>query len=98
MCFKSKVKTPKTNPDAVKAPEPVLNEEVKGVDFGAEPDDAKNADTEGLDGLKVKKSDVSDKGDGSSSASAEDTGFSSSTTKKVKAAPSIKKALKKVTK
>lgn len=97
MCFKSKVKTPKTNPDAVKAPEPVLIEEPKGVDFGSTEDDDSTSD-EGLDGLKVKKSDVSSKdtGDGSSDAVAADTG--TGTIKKSKPAASIKKALKKVTK
>ena len=96
MCFKSKVKTPKTNPDAVKAPEPVLIEEPKGVDFGSSEEN--QSDDEGLDSLKVKKSDVSSKdtGDGSSDAVAADTG--TGTIKKSKPAASIKKALKKVTK
>ncbi|WGH28292.1 hypothetical protein 10P302A_gene0032 [Pseudomonas phage 10P302A] len=97
MCFKSKVKTPKTNPDAVKAPEPVLIEEPKGVDFGATEDD-ESKDDEGLDGLKVKKSDVGskDQGDGSSDAVAADTG--TGTIKKPKSTAPIKKALKKVVK
>lgn len=96
MCFKSKVKTPKTNPDAVKAPEPVLIEEPKGVDFGSSEEN--QSDDEGLDSLKVKKSDVSSKdtGDGTSDAVAADTG--TGTIKKSKPAASIKKALKKVTK
>ncbi|WYW04377.1 hypothetical protein Kurepalu2_00030 [Pseudomonas phage vB_PpuP-Kurepalu-2] len=94
MCFKSKVKTPKTNPDSLKAPEPVLIDEPKGVDFGASEDD-QGTDT-GVDGLTVKKSDVgaTDKGDGSSTATAKDTGFS---TVKKTSAP-VKRALKKVTK
>lgn len=92
MCFSSKAKTPKTNPEAVKAPEPVLIEEPKGVEFGATPEDAATED--GIDGLKVKKSDVStDKGDGSSNATAADTG--TGTVKKVKPAASIKRALKR---
>ncbi|WYW04476.1 hypothetical protein Mudajogi_00031 [Pseudomonas phage vB_PpuP-Mudajogi] len=91
MCFKSKVKTPKTDPDSLKAPEPVLIDEPKGVDFGASEDD-QGTDT-GVDGLTVKKSDVAtDKGDGSSSATASDTGL-----KKTASAP-IKRAIKKVTK
>lgn len=94
MCFKSKVKTPKTNPDSLKAPEPVLIDEPKGVDFGASEDD-QSTDT-GVDSLKVKKTDTStDKGDGSSSATAKDTGFSS--TKGSTSSP-VKRALKKVTK
>ncbi|WP_397381088.1 putative phage head protein [Pseudomonas sp.] len=36
MCFKSKVKTPK--PQQPGAPEPVLLEDPKGVEFGAESD------------------------------------------------------------
>lgn len=90
MCFKSKVKTPKTDPDSLKAPEPVLIDEPKGVDFGASEDD--QSTDSGVDGLTVKKSDVSDKGDGSSSATATDTGL-----KKTPSAP-IKRAIKKVTK
>lgn len=96
MCFMSKVKTPKTDPEAVKAPTPVLLDEVKGVDFGAGTD-VQASDPTGIDVLKVRKSDVtaSDKGDGSSTATAADTGVS---TVKPKSAPVIKKALKKVTK
>lgn len=90
MCFKSKVKTPKTDPDSLKAPEPVLIDEPKGVDFGASEDD--QSTDSGVDGLTVKKSDVSDKGDGSSSATATDTGL-----KKTASAP-VKRAIKKVTK
>ena len=90
MCFKSKVKTPKTNPDALKAPEPVLIEEPKGVDFGASEDD-QSTDT-GTDALKVKKDPATDKGDGSSSATATDTGLAKSS------GSSVKRALKKVTK
>jgi hypothetical protein len=96
MCFKSKQKVPKTNPEAIKAPTPVLIEEPKGVDFGATEDD-KSDDESGIDGLKVAKSDVStsDKGDGTSDAVAADTG--TGTIKKAKPTASIKKALKKVT-
>lgn len=88
MCFSSKPKTPKTNPDALKAPEPVLIEEPKGVDFGASEED-QSTDT-GTDSLKVEKK-ASDTGDGSSNAVSSDTG----TTKKTKATPAIKRALKK---
>jgi hypothetical protein len=97
MCFKSKApKTPKTDPEAIKAPTPVLIEEPKGVDFGSSEEN--QSDDEGLDGLKVKKTDVAttDKGDGSSDAVAADTG--TGTIKKAKPTASIKKALKKVTK
>ncbi|QNJ57467.1 hypothetical protein [Pseudomonas phage Waldo5] len=85
MCFKSKVKTPKTDPDALKAPEPVLLDEPKGVDFGSSEDD-QSTDT-GTDMLKVKKT-ATDKGDGSSTATAKDTGSK----------PGVKRALSKATK
>lgn len=95
MCFKSKVKTPKTDPDSLKAPEPVLIDEPKGVDFGASEDD-QNTDS-GVDGLTIKKdSKATDKGDGSSSATAADTGFNSSSKKAPVA--TVKRAIKKVTK
>ena len=90
MCFKSKVKTPKVDPDSLKAPEPVLIEEPKGVDFGASEDD-QSTET-GTDSLKVKKT-TTDKGDGSSVATAKDTG-----TSKVSGSAPVKRALKKVTK
>lgn len=91
MCFKSKVKTPKTDPDALKAPEPVLLDEPKGVDFGASEDD-QSTDT-GVDAVTV---DLADKGDGSSSATASDTGTSKAA--KPKASSSVKRAIRKVTK
>lgn len=93
MCFSSKPKTPKTNPDALKAPEPVLIEEPKGVDFGASADDQSTAT--GVSETTVEKDVVTDKGDGSSSATATDTG-TSTTTKKAKS-PSVKRAITKVT-
>jgi hypothetical protein len=92
MCFSSKVKTPKTNPDALKAPEPVLIEEPKGVDFGASAEDQSTAT--GVSATTVEKDPATtDKGDGSSSATATDTG---TTTKKPKSA-SVKRAITKVT-
>lgn len=91
MCFSSKVKTAKTDPNSLKAPEPVLIEEPKGVDFGASTDN-QSTDT-GVSATTVAKDTPSDKGDGSSSAVATDTG---TTTKKPKSA-SIKRALTKVT-
>lgn len=93
MCFKSKVKTPKTNPDSLKAPEPVLLAEPKGVDFGATTED--QSTTTGTDGLKVKKDAVKDSGDGSNDATATDTGVAP--VKKVKPTGPVKRAMKKVT-
>lgn len=90
MCFKSSVKTPKTNPDALKAPEPVLIENPKGVDFGSASEDQSTAT--GTDALKIKKT-ATDTGDGSSTAVSSDTGMSAPTKPKVSA--SISRALKK---
>lgn len=89
MCFKSKVKTPKTDPDALKAPEPVLLDEPKGVDYG---DGETNTEETGVDAVKVTKTDT-DKGDGASAATASDTG--SSSTPKVPKNSAVKRALKK---
>jgi hypothetical protein len=94
MCFSSKVKTPKTDPNSLKAPEPVLIEEPKGVDFGASASDQSTAT--GVEATIVEKDPATtDKGDGSSSATATDTG-TVTTTKKVKS-PSVKRAITKVT-
>lgn len=90
MCFKSKVKTPKTNPEALKAPEPVLLEEPKGVDFAA--DESEGTTENGTDGLKIDKAPVKDKGDGASTATAKDTGAS-----KVVTGSAMKRATKKLT-
>lgn len=87
MCFKSKVKTPKTNPDAIKAPEPVLIEEPKGVDFGATEDES-TEDT-GIDSVKVEK----DKGDGSSAV--DTSGTNTGTVKKSKTNSAVKRAMKR---
>lgn len=90
MCFSSKVKTPKTNPDALKAPEPVLIENPKGVDFGSASEDQSTAT--GTDIVKVAK----DAGDGSSSATSTDTGVSSvASDKKPKVKPSVMRAVRK---
>lgn len=92
MCFSSKAKTPKTNPESIKAPEPVLIEQPKGVEFGAG-DQTDKPQEDGIDGLKVDKTSTSDKGDGSGTASTSDSGLTKPTT----SAP-IKRAIKKVTK
>ena len=93
MCFSSKVKTAKTDPDSLKAPEPVLIDEPQGVDFGASTEDQSTAT--GVEATTVKKDTPADQGDGSSSATATDTG--SSSVKKSKSA-SVKRAITKVTK
>lgn len=92
MCFKSKVKTPKTNPDALKAPEPVLLDEPKGVEYG----DGESTKETGVDSVKIDKEpsavDDTDRGDGSAKATAKDTGISAP---KALSNSAVKRALKK---
>ncbi|WYW00664.1 hypothetical protein Vasula_00027 [Pseudomonas phage vB_PpuP-Vasula] len=93
MCFSKKMKIPKPNTDQ-KAPEPVLLEAPKGVEYGDGADDDSSSDSstssKGLSSLKVTKD--KDKGDGSQSTAIKDTGLSP--TKKT-SAPAIKRALKR---
>jgi hypothetical protein len=92
VCFKSKVKTPKTDPNALKAPDPVLIDEPKGVDYGASEDD-QSTET-GTESLKVDRT-VSDKGDGGSFATATDTGTGPVKKAPAKSNSAVKRALKK---
>lgn len=76
MCFSKGIKVPKPSKE-VKAPEPVLLEPPKGVEFGDGPDDTTNQDatpSKGIGSLKVAKT-----GDGSQTAVASDTGISKTT-------------------
>lgn len=95
MCFSKKMKVPKPNTDQ-KAPEPVLLEAPKGIEFGDGADDnvdKSDDDTsskKGLSSLKVSK----DTGDGTQSGTvAKDTGITP--TKKKPAAAGIKRAMKR---
>ncbi len=87
MCFGSKMKVPKPEPQKLQAPEPQLLEPPKGVEVGDGPDDADDSATEskGIGSLTITP-----KGDGSTKAVSKDTG-ASSTTK----SPAIKRALKR---
>lgn len=88
MCFGSKMKVPKPQPQQLQAPEPQLLEPPKGVEVGDGPADSDNApDTpsKGIGSLTITP-----KGDGSTKAVAKDTG-ATSTTK----SPAIKRALKR---
>lgn len=87
MCFKSKVKTPKQDPNAIIAPAPVPLEEPKGVEFGADAD-ADSAPKDGVDGLTVTK-DTKDTGDGSTTATVK----APASVVKKSGNPSIKRAL-----
>lgn len=87
MCFSKGIKVPKPSTE-VKAPEPVLLDPPKGVEFGDGADDATNQDatpSKGVGSLKVTKT-----GDGSQSAVASDTGISTPTK-----GSAIKRAMKK---
>lgn len=96
MCFSKKMKVPKPNTDQ-KAPEPVLLEAPKGVEYGdgAADDSSSDAssDKKGLGSLKVDKP-SKDIGDGTQSGTvANDTGITP--TKKKPAASGIKRAMKR---
>lgn len=86
MCFGSKMKVPKPEPQQLQAPEPQLLEPPKGVEVGDGAPDADSSATEskGIGSLTIPK------GDGSTKAVAKDTG-ATSTTK----SPAIKRALKR---
>lgn len=72
MCFSSKPKVAKTNPEALKAPEPVMAEEPKGIEFSGD-DDSEFSENIGTEGLKV---DRVKSGEGSQTAVSTDTGIS----------------------
>lgn len=72
MCFSSKPKVAKTNPEALRAPEPVMAEEPKGIEFGG--DDSEFKENIGTEGLKVERK---ESGEGSQSAVSTDTGSTS---------------------
>lgn len=88
MCFSSKPKTPKTNPDTLRAPEPVMAEEPKGIEFGDE--DSEFKENIGTEGLKVEKKPVT--GEGTQRSQVTDTGTTSKSTNKPRG--SIRRAFK----
>lgn len=77
MCFSSKVKTPKVS-NKLPAPEPVMLEDPKGIDYGGEESGAEGESSE--DNTKnIARIDLDkDRGDGTSSATALDKGMSTS--------------------
>lgn len=91
MCFGGKVKVPKANPNQA-APEPILLEPPKGVEFGDGPADATDSaeTTTGRKSLKVEK--VGGGGDGTGKAVASDTGASKTTS-----GSAVRRALNKKT-
>ena len=97
MCFKSKVKTPKVN-TALPAPEPVLLEDPKGIDYGGEESGAEGSeDSDNIARIDKDEDSSKDSGDGTSSATALDKGMS--TAKKFSyTTSSVKKNLSKRTK
>ena len=75
MCFKSKIKTPKVS-TALPAPEPVMLEDPKGIDYGGEESGSEGSDDESTDNIARIEKDDKDSGDGTSSATALDKGTS----------------------
>lgn len=71
MCFKSKVKTPKVNTNPP-APEPVMLEDPKGIDFGGEESGSEQSDKDS----KITKIDKDENGDGTAKPVATDKGYS----------------------
>lgn len=89
MCFSSKPKVAKTNPEALRAPEPVMAEEPKGVELGDE--DSTFEENIGTEGLKIEKKKTT--GEGTQSAVSTDTGMSSKPVGKSRS--SIRRAITK---
>lgn len=88
MCFGSKVKTPKVS-TALPAPEPVLAEEPKGIDYGGEDSGAENSSEEKDTTGKVTK--IDREGTSSDVPSA----FSTATSAKRKKSPMSSSAVRK---
>lgn len=86
MCFSSKPKVQKTDPDALRAPEPVMAEETKGVELGDT--DSEFQENIGTEGLKIDKK--ASTGEGTQSRVATDTGATKATK-----STGIRKALSK---
>lgn len=84
MCFKSKVKTPK--PQKPPAPEPVLMEDPKGVEFGAEPDNEDGTD-------KITK--IEREGESSDVPSAFSTASSAKRKKSTMSAAAVRKSVRR---
>lgn len=89
MCFSSKTKQPKTNPESLRAPEPVMAKEPKGVEFGDE--DSEFDENIGTEGLKVEK-ETKATGEGTQRSQASDTGGVKKSATKPRS--SIRRALK----
>lgn len=78
MCFSKKMKVPKPNMEQ-KAPDPVLVEPPKGIEFGDGPDDSTDGDavsSKGRDSVTIKPK----TGEGSQSATSVNTGAVKKTT------------------
>ena len=89
MCFSSKPKQAKVDPQTIAAPTPVMEEAPKGVEFG---DDSNSEGSETTDGIKDLKVTKDGQGDGTPPATvAKDTGIAQKKT----ANTSVKRALKR---
>lgn len=91
MCFKSKVKTPK--PQQPPAPEPVLAEDPKGVDFGGEDSGSESAAEEGDTTGKITK--IDREGESSDVPSALSTTLSTTRKKTPMSSSAVRRSLAK---
>lgn len=98
MCFSSSAKTPKTNANAIPAPEPVLTEEPKGIAVGDEDTPVEDGKGNGKDSLKVTKDPVPESATALSSEDKKKVEtVKTATPTKVKGLGSIKRSLTKAT-
>lgn len=92
MCFSSKVKTPKPNTN-VPAPEPVLEEEPKGIDFGGEDSGSEGSDDDESSTKKITK--IDRKGTSSDTPSALSTATSTKRKTSFMSTSAVRKSLTK---
>lgn len=88
MCFSSKVKTPK--PQKPPAPEPVLIEDPKGIDFGGE-----DSSADGDDNSTGKITKIDREGESSEVPSALSTASSPKRKKSTMSAAAVRKSVKR---
>ncbi|MDU9399298.1 putative phage head protein [Pseudomonas sp. zfem003] len=92
MCFGSKVKTPKVNTNPP-APEPVLEEEPKGIDFGGEESGSESASDDDKSTGKITK--IEREGESTDVPSALSTASSSKRKKSTMSSSAVRKSLTK---
>ncbi len=90
MCFKSKIKTPKQNTN-LPAPEPVVAEEPKGIDFGGEDSGSESAGGDENSTGKITK--IDREGESSDTPSAIGTATSPKRKKSTMSSSAVRKSL-----